>query len=217
MRASALLKRDPDELASGADAMLLEELLEGGFHQRFGNVDARRDLLVGQPFHHGAQHSLLAARESFRRIPGLGVGAQVTLKSGINVELPAHDRANRIHQKIWRVLFQKNSRGAGLHQPARLENTEDRRDYQNASAKSLLSGRLEKLEAPLSSKVYIQQHQIDFGRAQDFQRFFDGAATADNCKIAFRIEQPRSALAQQGMIVNEKNSGARQLRVHTRP
>ena len=42
------------------------------------------------------------------------------------LDLPAHGRANRSHQKIWRVLFQENSRGAGLHQPARLENAEDR-------------------------------------------------------------------------------------------
>jgi hypothetical protein len=213
---AVLLQCDPDELTPGADAILLEQLLESCFHQRFRNVDARSDFFIGQPFHYGAQHGLFAARQGFLGIPGPGV-AQVILKSGIDVELPSHDRANGIHQQIWRALFQKHSRGARLHQPADLENAEDRRDNQNASRKSVLSGRLEKLETALFPKVYIQQNQIDSGGPQEYQRFFDGAATADNFKIGFRIEQTRGALPEQGVIVNEKNSGTRWLRFHTRP
>ena len=94
-----------NELTSGTGAILLEELLEGDFHQRFGNVNARRDLLVGQPFHHGTQHGLFAPRQSWR-IPGLSVERKDQLKSN-ELALPHVERLDQIAPFIAKIRIAK--------------------------------------------------------------------------------------------------------------
>src|SRR5579859_7397540 len=106
---------DSNQLASGADARLLKEILKGCFYGTLGYSQLGRDLLVAEAFENTAQNFVFAVRKE--ALGGLALRRSSGLRQ--NLHLPfvepgftGHHLANGLRQQRGRVVLQENTRYA---------------------------------------------------------------------------------------------------------
>ena len=139
---SVILKSDADQLASGSDPRLIEQLLHYGLNGTFRDLQSNRNFLVRKTLEHALQHSPLTVTERLRNLPLIrllvGPADYSPNSSRIEPKLSFADLSDRFHQLSRWAVFQKYSGRSILKSEERAYITHSSSHHQNVTLESSL-------------------------------------------------------------------------------
>jgi hypothetical protein len=146
-----LFERDAHQLTPCAYAGLLEKLLQHCLDRALRNRQPSSNFLVREPLEDTFQHSLLSLSQALRalwlrRVPA-GRGDDRPGYGRIQPYLAREYFTNRIHQSVWRTMFEKYSRRPVLQRAKHRDVAHPCRHQQNPSRETGRPGSVEEERA----------------------------------------------------------------------